>query len=1134
MVGTRARHAAGPGPVASGARSRPGIRRLAALAAAAVAAALLVTLPAQTATAASQLVAESFSGTSVADAAWKPLGSACLTRATSAPTSGSTIGVCSSRNQSLPASANPGALQLTDNRASAVGGVVYDNAIPATGGLDIKFDQYQYGTSSGGADGIGFFLTDGSVPLTAAGPSGGSLGYAQTTTAPGVAGGYLGIGLDAFGNFSSPTEGRGTGCTTPGAGVGQRPNAIALRGPGTGLAGYCYLTGVTPATSLRATTTLSTPTTDLGRTIRITVSSARLPVVTVYMGAAAGASTASLTQVLRYTMTTPAPSSYKLGYLASTGTFTDTHLIREVSVSSLVDLSALTLVKQIDRTTAQPAAYAEGQTIPYQFVVSNTGGLTLSNLAVNDPLISSVSCPGGLLGLGLFLGGRSVTCTGVHVVTPAEAVNATLTNTATATGINTLLAGVTSNTSSVTVPIVAPAPALALTKTGVLTDTNGNGKADVGERIAYSFVARNAGNVSLRQVAVADPRVTGISPASVTLAPGASQTFTSTAYTVTQADVDAAVPLVNTATVSGQTFASVAAPTASSSTSTPVNGSAALTLTKGATLTGGSRAGATVAYSFSFRNTGTVPLTGVALTDPLPGLSAVTYAWPGTAGTLAPGATATATAGYTVRQSDVDAGQIANTATVRGASSGGVQAQATATRTVTLDRASTMTLTKTATPGNVPAAGGVVTYAFRLENTGSTTLTGVSIADPRTGVSALAYTWPGTAGTLLPGQVVTATATYTATTADVAAGSIVNTATATATAPTGTISSTATATVLAVADPLPDAATTPQGVPVVIDVLANDGRAATGATLSRAQLSATPSLVGGAAGPVPASPTSGSATCVASGTDRGRCTYRSIDGFTGVDVFDYALQSGAGTWNVRVTVTVTAVNRTAVARADRLVATVGGPDVTIDPRANDTDVDGDSLAITGATPPAALPGTFSCTAVMCTYRPPATGTPGSTAVAYAITDRPAAPGTGLAASSTITVFLDPAPLVPRGFTHRDETALGASTGTWTSTTTVTAATASCVAGRPVTAVAWSAVPGATDQLVERRLAGTTPGAWITVARLSGSVTSFSDDRVGEARSYQWRVRPDLQRWVGVASAPSAAVAQPAAVSAVGC
>ncbi|OUE24110.1 DUF7507 domain-containing protein [Clavibacter michiganensis] len=1131
MVGTRARHAAEPSRDALGPRSRPGIRRLSALVATALGAALLVALPAQTATAASQLITESFTGTSVADAAWKPLGSACLTRATSTPSSGSTLGVCSSRTQSPPASANPGALQLTDNRASAVGGVVYDNAIPASGGLDIKFDQYQYGTSSGGADGIGFFLTDGSVPLTSAGPAGGSLGYAQTTSSPGVAGGYLGVGLDAFGNFSSPTEGRGTGCAN--AGVGQRPNTIALRGPGQGTTGYCYLTGASPASSLRATTTLSTPTADLGRTIRITVSSARLPVVTVYVGATAGAATSSLTQVLRYTMTTPAPSSYKLGYLASTGGFTDTHLIREVSVSSIDDLSALNLVKQIDRTKPQPAAYAEGQSIPYQFVLTNSG-VTLSNVTVNDPLVPSVSCPGGLLGLSVFLVGATVTCTGEHVVTPTEAMSGTLVNTASARGFNTLLFPTTSNSSTATAQIATPAPALALTKTGALTDTNGNGRADVGERIAYSFVARNSGNVTLQQVAVADPRVTGISPASTTLAPGASRTFTSTAYTVTQADVDAATPLVNTATVSGRTLAGVAAPTASSSTSTPVNGAAALSLTKGATLTGGSTAGATVEYSFSIRNTGSVPLTGVALTDPLPGLSAVTYAWPGTAGTLAPGATATATASYTVRQADVDAGQIANTATVRGTSSGGVQAQATATRTVTLDRTATLAFTKTATPGNVPAAGGIVTYAFRLQNTGSTTLTGVSIADPRAGVSALAYTWPGTAGTLAPGQVVTATATYTATTADVQAGSIVNTATATATAPTGPVSRTATATVLAVPDPLPDSATTPQGVPVVIDVLANDGPAATGATLSRAQLSATPTLVGGAAGPVPASPTSGSATCAASGTDRGRCTYRSAAGFTGVDVFDYALQSGAGTWNVRVTVTVTPVNRAAVARADRLVATIGGPEVTIDPRANDTDVDGDALAVTGATPPAGLPGSFSCAAALCTYRPPATGPTGSFVVAYAITDRPAAPGTGIAASSTVTVFLDPAPLVPRGFTHRDDAGLGASTGSWTSTTTVTAATASCVAGRPVTAISWAQVPGATDQLVERRVAGTTPGAWITVARLAGTATSFSDDRVGESRSYQWRVRPDLHRWVGVASAPSIAVAQPAAVSAVGC
>jgi hypothetical protein len=222
VVGTRARHAAEPRVRDAGTRSRPGRRRLSALAAlvaTAVAAAVLVGLPAQTATAASTLVTESFAGTSVADPAWKPLGSACLTRAGSTPPSGSSaLGVCSSRTQAPPTTANPGALQLTDNRTSAVGGVVYDNAIPASGGLDITFDQYQYGSSSTGADGIGFFLTDGSVPLTSAGPPGGSLGYAQNTGVNGVAGGYLGVGLDAFGNFSSPAEGRGAGCVAPGPG----------------------------------------------------------------------------------------------------------------------------------------------------------------------------------------------------------------------------------------------------------------------------------------------------------------------------------------------------------------------------------------------------------------------------------------------------------------------------------------------------------------------------------------------------------------------------------------------------------------------------------------------------------------------------------------------------------------------------------------------------------------------------------------------------------------------------------------------------------------------------------------------------------------------------------------------------
>ncbi|MGN6760125.1 MAG: DUF7507 domain-containing protein, partial [Leifsonia sp.] len=217
-----------------------------------------------------------------------------------------------------------------------------------------------------------------------------------------------------------------------------------------------------------------------------------------------------------------------------------------------------------------------------------------------------------------------------------------------------------------------------------------------------------------------------------------------------------------------------------------------LTVTKtadAAAVTNPAKVGDIITYHFTAKNTGQTTLTGVAITDPHVGLSALTYTWPGTAGTLLAGQTVTATATYALTQADINSGVVANTATAAGnPPTGPPLITPPANASVPLQQAPAMSLTKTANSSGVssPAkVGDIVVYTFKATNTGNVTLTGVSISDPHVGLSALTYTWPGVAGTLLPGQAVTATATYAITQADINAGHVPNTATATGNPPSG-------------------------------------------------------------------------------------------------------------------------------------------------------------------------------------------------------------------------------------------------------------------------------------------------------------------------------------------------------------
>lgn len=197
-------------------------------------------------------------------------------------------------------------------------------------------------------------------------------------------------------------------------------------------------------------------------------------------------------------------------------------------------------------------------------------------------------------------------------------------------------------------------------------------------------------------------------------------------------------------------------------------------------------------YTFTVKNTGSVTLDDVRVSDQLAGLSAVQFgAWPDPAkpGVLAPGQQVQATADLVLTQAHIDAGALTNKATATGQAPDGSGVSDDDSVTLPFDNRPLIDLQKTVTgPQGRAEAGGTVDYAFTITNAGKSTLHDVKLSDTLAGLSAIEFgAWPDPAkpGTLLPGQQVKATAKLTLTQAHIDAGSLTNTATATGADPAG-------------------------------------------------------------------------------------------------------------------------------------------------------------------------------------------------------------------------------------------------------------------------------------------------------------------------------------------------------------
>ena len=370
-----------------------------------------------------------------------------------------------------------------------------------------------------------------------------------------------------------------------------------------------------------------------------------------------------------------------------------------------------------------------GDTITYSFTVKNTGNATLNPVTVHDPLFGgaspNVTCPAGALAPG-----ASVTCSSKsYTLTQADVDAGTVDNTATTTGTAPGGAKVTDDDSTSTT--IAAVPAIKLTKTAsAIDDLDGNGP-DAGDTITYSFTVKNTGAVALDPVTVTDPLFADPSvtcPAGP-LAPGASITCSSKTYTLTQADVDAGT-VDNTATATGTAPSGVKV-TDPDSTSTPVVATPKVKLVKSASAIddvdgNGPDAGDEITYGFTVKNTGTVVLETIVVTDPLFADPAITCP----AGPLAPGDSVTCSSKvYTLTVSDVDNSTVDNTATVLGTTADGRtvsddDSTSTPVVAVKADLAVTKTVDK-----NKPYAGETVTYTVTVTNEGGQTAENVVLTD---------------------------------------------------------------------------------------------------------------------------------------------------------------------------------------------------------------------------------------------------------------------------------------------------------------------------------------------------------------------------------------------------------------------
>ncbi|PKA83670.1 putative repeat protein (TIGR01451 family)/gliding motility-associated-like protein [Ulvibacter sp. MAR_2010_11] len=525
------------------------------------------------------------------------------------------------------------------------------------------------------------------------------------------------------------------------------------------------------------------------------------------------------------------PADTPVSDLSGSTTTTD-----DATVIVICQTPDIAIVKTNDQIPGQNNCVdlSEGDTVTYTFTVTNEGNLSIDNVVVTDPLVglSVIAGPTGDTGADGILGLTEVwTYTATYVVTQDDVDAGQITNQATVNGLAmnpadtpvSDLSGSTTTTDDATVIVICQTPDIAIVKTNdQIPGQNNCVDLSEGDTVTYTFTVTNEGNLSIDNVVVTDPLVglsviagpTGDTGADGILGLTEVWTYTAT-YVVTQDDVDAG-QITNQATVNGLAMNPANTPVSDLSGSTTTTDDAtvivicqtpdiAIVKTHNQTPTGGNNCidlsvGQDISYTFTVTNEGNLSIDNVVVTDPLPGLSAITFIG-GDADNdqvLDLNEIWTYNAVYTVTQDDIDLGSITNQATVNGTAMNPANTPVSdiSGSTVTTDDPTVIIICQNPAIAIVKEAsyddggdcsdpGELINYTFTVTNEGNVSLSNIVVTDPLLG-GVVAGPDSGDTdndGELDVTEVWIYTGSYAITQDDIDNGEVINQATVTGIAP---------------------------------------------------------------------------------------------------------------------------------------------------------------------------------------------------------------------------------------------------------------------------------------------------------------------------------------------------------------